>query len=384
MEAGSPDEVGTWLSDRGYFVVEIKPAPLRTLVRKARQKIKLSRSELNFFLIQLSSLINAGCPLLSSIDALRRQSSNKSIKYLLTDIGEKIQSGKSFSESLKYHNTIFSNLFITMVEVGEVGGILDEVLKRYAYIHNATHRLRGRIIKALIYPAVLLLTTILATIIMVVGIFPRLIGQIQTAGQPLPLPTEIVLQISNFISTYYTHCAIILALFTLSYMKIRSTELGKKITDRIYIGTFILGNIIKQVQIVLFARTLGVLLKSGVPILTSLEAAERTIGNQCYKDALTDIKTAVSRGESLSQAISRYKHLFSDTIILMVNVGEQTGNTGDMLERMGDIYEKDLESSMEHAVSLLGPLLVVLLAGIVSLLALAMYYPLFDMSTLVR
>jgi type IV pilus assembly protein PilC len=384
MEATSPEEVGVWLSDRGYFVIEIKPAPLQTLVKGSKNKVKLSRSDLNFFLIQLSSLINAGCPLLSSIDALAKQSPRESLRILLRDVSEKIKSGKSFSEALKYHNDIFSNLFITMIEVGEVGGILDEVLERYAYIHNATYRLRGKIIKSLIYPAFLLLITILATLFMVVVIFPNLIGQIQTAGQPLPLPTEIVLNISNFISTYYAHFTISIAILIACYIKIRKTVLGKRITDKIYVKTIILGNIIKQIQIVLFARTLGVLLKSGVPILTSIEASERTMGNVCYKEALADVKEVVSRGESLSQAISRYKNLFSDTIILMVSVGEQTGNTGDMLERMGDIYEKDLETSMEHAVSLLGPILVLLLASIVFLLALAMYLPLFDMSKLVR
>lgn len=384
MDAESIEEVGSWLADRGYFVVDVKLAPLQSLVITGKKKAKVSADDLNFFFIQLSSLISAGCPLLMSIDALEKQAPSLPLKGLLADIGEKIQSGKSFSEALKNHNNIFSNLFITMVEVGEVGGILDQVLERYAYIHDSTHRLRNKMFKAMIYPVVLLLTTLFVAWAVLVFVFPKLIGEIQASGQKLPLPTEIVLMTSNFVSAYFVHMLLSAIVAYFIYASIKKTESGGLFIDRVFISVKVIGSLIKQLQIVLFSRTLGVLLSSGVPILTSIQAVERTMGNRCYKDAISDAREAVSRGESLSQAISRHRHLFSDTIVLMISVGEQTGNIGEMLEKMGKIYERDLESTLESAVSLLEPCLVVFLSGFVALLALAVYLPIFDMGKLVR
>ncbi|MDD3000298.1 MAG: type II secretion system F family protein [Candidatus Riflebacteria bacterium] len=384
MDAESLEEVGAWLADRGYFVVEVKLAALQSLVVTGKKKTKISADDMNFFFIQLSSLISAGCPLLMSIDALQKQAPSMALKTLLVDIGEKIQSGKSFSEALKNHNNVFSNLFITMVEVGEVGGILDQVLERYAYIHDSTHRLRNKMFKAMIYPIVLLITTLVVAWAVLVFVFPKLIGEIQASGQKLPLPTEIVLMTSNFVSTYFVHMFLAVFFAYFIYATVKKTESGGLFIDKFWLSLVMIGNLIKQLQVVLFSRTLGVLLSSGVPILTSIQAVERTMGNRCYKEAISDTKEAVSRGESLSQAISRHRHLFSDTIVLMISVGEQTGNIGDMLEKMGKIYERELESTLESAVSLLEPCLVVFLSGFVALLALAVYLPIFDMGKLVR
>lgn len=384
MDASNADDVGVWLADRGYFVVDIKPAPLQALVGSSTSNVKISVEDMNFFFIQLSSLINAGCPLLMSIDALRKQAPSSSLKILLADIGEKIQSGKSFSEALKNHNNIFSNLFITMVEVGEVGGILDQVLERYSYIHDSTHRLRSKMFKAMIYPIILLLTTLFVAWAVLVFVFPKLIGEIQASGQKLPLPTEIVLMASNFVTNYFVHISTFCLVTYVLYLRIRKSERGSRLIDRAFLSIKVVGDLIKQLQIVLFSRTLGVLLSSGVPILTSIDAVERTMGNKCYKDAIAESKEALSRGESLSQAIGKHRNLFSDTIVLMISVGEQTGNIGEMLEKMGRIYERDLESTMEHAISLLEPCLVIFLSGFVALLALAVYLPIFDMGKLVR
>ncbi|HNV72980.1 MAG TPA: type II secretion system F family protein, partial [Candidatus Ozemobacteraceae bacterium] len=198
MEAQSPEEVGTWLTERQYYVVDIHQSTLGTLASIPRIR-SIPRPELNYFLIQLSSLIEAGCPLLLSLQALHRQLSPGPLKSLVKDLKEKIEVGKSFSEALKSYPDVFSQLFITLVEVGEIGGILSEVLDRYAKIHDAMYRIRSKVIKSMIYPALLLTLTIVFTWVLLVWVFPTFIEKFQEGGIPLPLPTHILLTVSNFL-----------------------------------------------------------------------------------------------------------------------------------------------------------------------------------------
>jgi type IV pilus assembly protein PilC len=384
MEAATSDEVGTWLADRHYFVVDISSAPLQHLISSSEKEIKINTKAMNFFLLQLSSLINSGCPLIMSIHALYRQLPSGQLKKLLKDLREKIESGKSFSEALKSHKNVFSNLFITMVEVGEVGGILGEVLQRYAAIHDAMYRIRAKIVKSLIYPAILLVNTIIVTWALLVYVFPTFIEQIQSHGQALPLPTQIVLMASGFLTSHSILIFSVLAIICAMFLMIKRTESGKRFLASGYINMPIFGSLLQQLELALFSRILGTLLKCGVPILTSLQAVEKALSNQVYKDALKNVKEGVSRGESLSQALCKYRQIFPESIILMTDVGERSGNTGEMLEKAGVIYERDLETTLETVVSLIQPFLVIFLAIFVVTLALAMYLPLFDIIKTVK
>ncbi len=384
MEASTAEEVGTWLADRNYFVLEIAAAPLQGLVSSSASDVKISAHAMNFFLLQLSSLTNAGCPLIMSLHALYRQLPHSPLKTLLKDLREKIESGKSFSDALKTHRGVFSNLFITMVEVGEIGGILGEILERYAYIHDAMYRLRAKIVKSMIYPAILLINTIIVAWALLVYVFPVFIEKIQSHGQELPLPTRMVLAASNFLTGHsfliISGIGLLVALFFIA----RSTESGSRQIAKTMITMPLFGPVIQQMEMSLFARILGTLLKCGVPILTSLQAVEKALNNLIYKEAIASIREAVSRGESLSQSVGRYRGLFPESIILMTDVGERGGNTGEMLEKAGIIYERDLELTLETAVSLIQPALVIFLAVFVVTLALAMYMPLFDIIKTVR
>jgi len=385
MEAATAEEVGTWLADRGYFVLEISPAPLQTIVAAgSSSEIKISAHAMNFFLLQLSSLINAGCPLLMSLHALYRQLPTCPLQKLLKDLREKIESGKSFSEALKGHRGVFSNLFITMVEVGEIGGILGEILERYAYIHDTMYRIKAKIIKSMIYPAILLLVTLTVAWALLVYVFPIFIEKIQTHGVLLPLPTRIVLSASDLLTG---NSAVIFAVVTLLiavFIGIKRTNSGNRFIAGSAINIPLFGPLLKQMELALFARILGTLLKCGVPILTSLQAVEKALSNLVYKEAIGNIRESVSRGESLSQSVGKHRDLFPESIILMADVGERGGNTGEMLEKAGIIYERDLEMTLETVVSLIQPFLVIFLAIFVVTLALAMYLPLFDIIKTVR
>ncbi|NCB37658.1 MAG: type II secretion system F family protein [Erysipelotrichia bacterium] len=384
MEAATAEEVGAWLADRNYFILDISETPMQALIASNRQSVSISAHAMNFFLLQLSSLINAGCPLIMSLHALHRQLPSCPLKYLLKDLREKIESGKSFSEALKSHRSVFSNLFITMVEVGEIGGILGEVLERYAYIHDAMYRIRSKIFKSMIYPALLLVNTIVVAWALLVYVFPVFIEKIQAHGQSLPLPTQVVLSASNILSGNSLLIFLTIVVAAIGLTLFRRTERGARQLAWASIKLPLLGPVLQQMEMSLFARILGTLLKCGVPILTSLQAVEKALNNVVYKEAIGSVREAVSRGESLSQSIGRYRGLFPESIILMTDVGERGGNTGEMLEKAGIIYERDLEMTIETAVSLIQPALVIFLAIFVVTLALAMYLPLFDIIKTVR
>ncbi len=383
MEAEKTDDVGTWLSDRNYIVVEITPATLQNIVNTPQRYERISHKDMNFFLMQLSNLINAGCPLLMSLNALFRQVQNASLKRLLKDVKEKIESGKSFSEALKSHKEVFPSLFITMVEVGEVGGLLGEVLEKYSNIHDTMYKLGKKIFQAMIYPLFLLFSSLAVVISLLVFVFPKFVEGTKRTGHELPGLTLLVLNVSNFISEHYI--LIILAIVSIIFIwkLIMKSEKGKQVITEFFTETPVIGSVIKQIQIALFARILGTLLRCGVPILTSLQAVEMALGNVMYKKAMTEIRENVSRGESLSQSIGKHRNLFPESIILMTDVGERSGNMGEMLEKAGNIYERDMEMVLETAVTMIQPALVVILAIFIVIIALSMYLPLFDINKVV-
>ena len=383
MEAEKQEDVGTWLSDRNYIVVEIAPATLQNIVNTPQKYVRISHKDMNFFLMQLSNLINAGCPLLMSLNALFRQVHNASLKRLLKDVKEKIESGKSFSEALKSHKEVFPSLFITMVEVGEVGGLLGEVLEKYSNIHDTMYKLGKKIFQAMIYPLFLLISSLSVVVALLVFVFPKFVEGTKRTGHELPGLTLFVLNVSNFISEHYILIILAIASVIFIWKLIMSTEKGKRVVTEFFTETPVIGSVMKQIQIALFARILGTLLRCGVPILTSLQAVEMALGNVMYKKAMNEIRENVSRGESLSQSIGKHRNLFPESIILMTDVGERSGNMGEMLEKAGNIYERDMEMVLETAVTMIQPALVVILAIFIVIIALSMYLPLFDINKVV-
>ena len=383
LEAETPEDVGTWLSDRGYIVVEITPAPLQVINRFSlfyNSGLKIKEKDMNFLLIQLSNLINSGCPLLMSLKALSKQISKPGINTVLRDIKEKIESGKSFSEALKAHSATFPPLLITMVEVGEIGGLLDEVLERYSHIFDAKYRLKKKCIQSMIYPAILLVCTILVIWALLVFVFPVFIEGTQRKGTSLPGITQFVLNISNFLTGYWPHIALGLVIAYFGWQALRRTEKGNRAVTEFFLNLPFINEVIKSYQIALFTRILGTLLRCGVPILTSLQAVEKALSNVVYKESVAETREAVSRGESLSQSIGKHRELYPESLILMADVGERGGNIGDMLEKAGNIYERDIEMALETAVTFIQPLMILILGIMIVTIAFAMYLPLFDIA----
>ncbi len=384
MDAANPDEVGQWLIEREYYVLSIQTEALGGLAFAPRARYRVGVQEQNFFFLQLASLVNAGCPLIMSLHALQKQLPAGDLKELVRDLKEKIEMGKSFSEALRGHPEAFSNLFITMVEVGETGGVLGEVLERYAMIFDSLYRIRRKVVTSMIYPALLLTMTLGVAWALLVFVFPTFVEQLSARGGELPLPTQLVIMIStilrnHFVSLFGAIGAIVGFIVWLHY-----TPAGAAAIARFWINVPVFGPLVRHVQLSLFTRTLGTLLKCQVPIITSIKAVERTLTNQVFRDALAEIRAGVARGEPLSVGMTRQRHLFPESLILMADVGERSGSTGEMLDRAAVIFERDLETTIGTAVSLIEPVLVICMSFFVVLIAVAMYLPLFDIIKVVR
>ena len=384
MEASSPEEVGTWLADRQYFVLDISQAPLLSLGSgSSSSDLRISSGEMNYFFIQLASLINSGCPHLSSLQALHRQLPVGSLKRLVHSLKEKIESGKSFSEALRAHRSVFSELFITMVEVGEVGGLLDEILQKYAHLSDTIVRIKSKVIRSMIYPMLLLMTGLIVCYALLTRVFPVFVEQLSQQGHEPPLVTQLVMNVSNFLTGNSVFIIGSCAFAWFALRAILRTEPGREALSRILLAIPVLSNLVLGIELALFSKILGTLLKCGVPILTALSAVEKAHRISRFKLALKAIKEGVAMGETLTDGMNKFRDLFPDSLILMVDVGDRGGVTGDMLEKAGEIYERNLEDSIETAVTLIEPILVMLLGVFVFILAFAMYLPLFDITKIV-
>lgn len=387
MEAASVEEVGQWLIDREYFVLTVEVESglgALPLSSRARRTFRVSIHDQNYFFIQLASLINAGCPLIMSLQALHRQLPAGDLHDLVGDLKERLEMGKSLSESLRAHPEAFSNLFVTMVEVGETGGVLGEVLERYALIFESLYRIRRKVITSMIYPAFLLILTLGVTWALLWFVFPTFVQQLAARGGTLPWPTQVVIWFSDLLNAHYLKLLLFIAVVVLGILTAVRTPGGARAWSRFSLHAPVFGNLVRHVQLSLFTRTLGTLLRCQVPIITSLKAVERTLSNQVFQDALAEIRAGVARGESLSLGMTRQRHLFPESLILMADVGERSGSTGDMLDRAANIYERDLEATISTVVSLIEPALVMFMAVFVIMIAMAMYLPLFDLVSVVR
>ncbi|MBF0408851.1 MAG: type II secretion system F family protein [Candidatus Riflebacteria bacterium] len=403
MDAPGIEEVGNWLIERQYFVTSIEPASTLVTMALSKSYRKIPTSKMNYFFIQLSSLISSGCPLIMSLQALFRQLPAGELKNIVKDLKEKLEMGKSFSEALKSHQDVFSNLFITMVEVGEVGGILDEVVTKYSRIYDSMARIRSKFLRSMIYPLILMIMTFTVSAILLLWVFPVFVEKLEAKGALLPIPTRLLIGISDSlinvtemilylpkqipISPWISGPIFIFIIIIL--IRKAFAQAFENVEFRRFFGHLLLnipfaGELSKTAELSLFSSTLGTMLKCGVPILTSLTAVERAQSNQHFKDTIKTIREGIARGESVSMNMSRTPDLFPESLILMADVGERGGNIGEMLERASIIFERELEGKIEIFVSLVEPALVLFLSLFVVLIALAMYLPLFDIIKVLR
>ena len=346
----------------------------------SRKKVK--SKDLSIFTRQFSVMIDAGLPLVQCLDILAQQQANKYFQQILTQVRTDVEEGSTLAAAMSRHPRVFDQLYSNMVEAGETGGILDIILQRLSTFIEKIVKLKRDIISAMIYPAAVVLLAVGAVAVIMVVVIPQfqniflgLLGP----GEQLPLPTRIVVGISNFLASW-GGLAMLVAIvgFVVGIRFYYKTTNGHRNLDRLILKVPILGDIFRKIAVARFSRTLATLLSSGVPILQSLDITARTSGNVIIEEAITKVRVGVERGESFVDPL-KATEVFPHMVAQMIGIGEQTGALDAMLGKIADFYEEEVDSAIANLLTLMEPLLIGFLGVTIGSIVIAMYMPLFTL-----
>lgn len=343
---------------------------------------RVALADLVIFTRQLATMIDAGLAMVQSLQALAEQTTNKVMRDVIKDICTRVEGGDSFSEALQKHPKAFTRLYVCMVAAGEKGGLLAEILSRLAgYLEN-TARLRKKVKSAMMYPTVVTIVAICITIFLLVKVVP-VFGEIfQSFGADLPAPTQKLIDLSHFVQHYILFILIVGAASVYGWFYFIKTAPGRKFWDNYRIKLPIFGSIAHKICLARFTRTLASLVRSGVPILEVLQIVSQTVGNVIMEKAIKTAAVDIERGESISVALSKHP-IFPTMIIRMVTAGEQTGKIDNMLERIADFLDEEIETTLSGLTALIEPILIVFLGVVVGGMVICMFLPIFKMPEIV-
>ncbi len=360
-------------------VTSIKEKGKEVAIPKLGRRQKVNAKELAIFTRQFSVMIDAGLPLVQCLDILGNQQTNNYFKQTILQVRTDVESGMTLAESMSRHPKVFEPLYVNMVAAGETGGILDLILQRLAVYIEKIVKLKSDIVSASIYPlAVIGLAVVVVAIIMVVVIpaFKNIFEGLLGPGESLPLPTEIVITISDFMASYWW--IILIAIGGASYA-VRSyyeTTNGKRVIDGGLLKAPIFGDILRKVAVARFSRTLATLLSSGVPILESLDITARTAGNIIIQEGIMKIRAGIEQGQTIVEPLKQ-SGIFPPMVAQMIGVGEQTGALDAMLGKIADFYEQEVDAAIANLLTLLEPIMIVFLGVTIGSIVISMYLPLF-------
>lgn len=337
----------------------------------------ITLKDMVIFSRQFASMIEAGVAMLRALNVLTEQTTNKRLKKALIEIKYDIEQGGTLSSALEKHDTVFDRLYISMVKAGEAGGVLDQVLNRLAIFIEERNKLTQQFKSAMTYPAVVTFIAVGVFYAMLTLVLPTFTGLFNSLGSDLPAYTVMLIKISEFLRSWYFagFIVLIIAIVVLIRRWYR-TEEGKYTIDAFLLKVPVFGDIINKVAVARFTRTFGTLTKTGVPIVTALEVVKDTSGNNVLSREVSEIITKVQEGGAISEPIKNSK-IFPPMVTQMVTIGEETGQLEHMLEKVADFYDTEVESAVEALTSLMEPLMIVVLGGLVGAIVIGMYLPIF-------
>lgn len=390
LDAVDQGEATTKIKQLGFFptrIVETTGEKARggtgpTLKKRGK---RVGSKVLTVFTRQLATLIDAGLPLLKSLQTLSRQERNPVMKNTMQDLEQAVQSGNNFSEALTQHPKIFDNLFVNMVRAGEAGGVMEVVLLRLAEFQEKSQKIKSKVLFAMVYPGVVLSIAMLILAAMLVFVVPQFekIFKDTLNGKPLPLITEYVVEFSRFMVNEWYIVIGILVGFYFGIGFFFSTAIGKSIFDKVILKVPGFGNLVLKTGVARFSRTLGTLINSGVPILQALNITRDTAGNGVIAEAINKIHDSVKEGESVVGPMEA-TGVFPAMLVSMVQVGEETGQLPDMLLRVAVVYEEEVDNAVTALTTLLEPIMIVLLAVVVGTIVIALFLPMISLISAVQ
>jgi len=339
---------------------------------------KVKPKVLTTFTRQLATLVDAGLPLLRGLRVLEKQERNANLKKILGELAVGIESGSTFSEALAQHPKVFNRLFVNMVKAGELGGVLEVVLKRLAEFSEKAQKIKGKVKAAMFYPTAVLIVAVGIMILLMVFVVPKFKEVFSGMGVKLPAFTVFVLAASEMIKDNILMTLGIVVAVVIAFMLFLKTKFGEYVWDKFKLKMPALGPVISKVAIARFTRTLGTLVSSGVPILQSLTIVKETAGNVIIANAVSKVHESVKEGETITAPLEG-SGVFPPMVVSMVDVGEQTGALPEMLLRISDNYDEEVDNAVSAMTSLLEPIMIVFLAVIVGSIVIAMFLPLIAM-----
>jgi len=380
VEAATEQAAIAALLNRNLLVVSIQER-IGKKGRTAGGKVALQ--DLVLFTRQLATMIDAGLAMVQSLQALADQCPNKVMRDVIRDVCTRVEGGDSFSEALMKHPKAFSRLYVSMVSAGEKGGLLAEILARLATYLENTARLRKKVKSAMMYPTVVTCVAIGITIFLLVKVIP-VFGEIYSGfGAKLPGPTQTLIDISNILKHWFLLVMLLMGGAVWGWLAFIKTKQGREFWDSRRIKLPIFGSIAHKICLARFTRTLASLIRSGVPILEVLQIVSQTVGNVVMEKAIKTASVDIERGEGISTALGKHP-VFPSMIIRMITAGEQTGKIDNMLERISDFLDEEIETTLSGITSLIEPLLIVFLGVVIGGMVICMFLPIFKMSQIVN
>ena len=382
IEAAGELAVRTFLRRQGFKSLEIKKKPKDLTEYLPFLAGKVKEKNVVVFCRVFSTMISAGLPLIQCLDLLAQQESNKAFAKIIREIKEDIEGGTSLTDALKKYPKVFDELFTNLIAAGEAGGVLDVVLERLSNYMEKAMKLKSRVKGAMVYPASILLISLGVVALLLIKVIPVFRGMFESMGGELPPLTAVMIAASDFAQSYWWIILGILVLIYVIYNRVYKIEKGRWAIDSLLLKMPLFGELLKKVAVAKFSRTLATMLSSGVSILEGLSIVSKTSGNVVVEDALLKTRQSISGGESIAGPLES-SGLFPPMVVQMIAVGEATGALDSMLSKIADFYDDEVDAAVSAMMTLMEPLMIVFLGGIVGTMIVAMYLPIFKMAALI-
>ncbi|MDB4909157.1 MAG: pilus assembly protein PilC [Gemmatimonadetes bacterium] len=373
LEGANRDDVMAQLRKQRLNVVKVDE-----LVAKKKKGGKIPMRDVVIFTRQFSTMINSGLPLVQALDILASQSESPHLKDVTRAVVFDVESGHTVADALRKHPNAFTDLYVNMVAAGEAGGILDTILLRLAVFMEKNDALVRKVKGAMIYPGVIMTVAGGAILILLIFVIPVFQNMFASVNMALPLPTRIVIGLSAFVKGFWWAIFGGIAGGIYALKNYYKTDAGKLVIDRLMLKAPVLGDVLRKTAVSRFTRTLGTLIGSGVSILDGLEITAKTSGNRVIQDAIMESRASIAGGETISAPLKK-SNVFPPMVISMISVGEQTGGLDEMLSKIADFYDEEVDAAVSNLLSLMEPVMIVFLGVVVGGMVVAMYLPIFDM-----
>ncbi len=383
-EIEAPDQTAALSQLKRLRIVNlvIKEKPKNLFENVAFFKPKVTGKDVVIFTRQLSTMIDAGLPLVQGLQILEKQQDNSTFKDVLTTVRSDVEAGSTLADSMRKHPKVFDNLFSNMIEAGETGGILDTILSRLAVFMEKSMALKKKIKGAMTYPTICLAISILILAVILIFVVPVFETMFKDFGSSLPLPTLFLVNLSNLVKDYFIFLIIGFFMLVLVFKKIYATDKGRLIFDRYVLKAPVFGMLLRKVAVAKFTRTLSTMLHSGVPILEALQVVAKTSGNKIIENAVYRVADSIAEGRPIAEPLEE-SGVFPNMVVQMINVGESVGALDTMLEKIADFYDQEVDQAVENLTAMIEPFMMVFLGGMIGGIVVAMYLPIFKIAGVV-